>query len=121
MDSIQQNRPELSTIMTPTEWMSAPVIGPKKRPKMKSNLPRFLEDLLSNLRGMKQIIFASADKNLGPVAVTLEQYIKDALTHLSDSNTYEMLSSAEAEARDRDTYEDCHLKLDFKVRRRPRH
>ena len=74
----------------------------KCRPKMKSNLPRFLEDLLSNLRGMKQIIFASADKNLGPVAVTLEQYIKDALTHLLDSNTYEILSSAEAEARDRD-------------------
>ena len=30
------------------------------------------------------------------------KYIKDALTHLSDSNTYKMLSSAEAEARDRD-------------------
>ena len=56
-----------------------------RRPKMKSNLPKFLETLLSTLRGMKQIIFASADKNLGPVAVTLEQYIKDALTHLSDS------------------------------------
>ena len=69
---------------------------------MKSNLPRFLENLLSNLRGMKQMIFASADKNLGPVAVTLEQYIKDALTHLSNSNAYEMLSSAEAEVRDRD-------------------
>ena len=69
---------------------------------MKSNLPKFLENLLSNLRGMKQIIFASADKNLGPVAVALEQYIKDALTHLSDSNTYEILLSAEAEARDKD-------------------
>ena len=42
-----------------------------RRPKMKSNLPKFLENLLSNLRGMKQIIFASADKNLGPVAVAL--------------------------------------------------
>ena len=72
---------------------------------MKSNLPKFLESLLSSLRGMKQIIFASADKNLGPVAVTLEQYIKDALVHLSDSRTYEMLSSEEAEARDADLRE----------------
>ena len=73
-----------------------------RRPKMKSNLPKFLESLLSSLRGMKQIIFASADKNLGPVAVTLEQYIKDTLIHLSDSSTYEMLSPDEAEARDVD-------------------
>ena len=42
-------------------------------------------------------------QDLGPVAVTLEQCIKDAtLIHLSDSNTYEMLSSAETEARDKD-------------------
>ena len=67
---------------------------------MKSNLPKFLENLLSDLRVMKQIIFTSADKKLCPVAVTLEQYIKDALTHLSDSITYETLSSAETEARD---------------------
>ena len=69
---------------------------------MKSNLPKFLENPLSNLRGIKQIIFASADKSLGPVAMTLDRYIKDALTHLLDSNTYEILSSAEAEARDKD-------------------
>ena len=73
-----------------------------RRQKMKSNLPKFLENLLTDLRGMKQIIFASADKNLGPVAVTLEQYIKDAPTHLSDDSTYKMLSSDEAEARDKE-------------------
>ena len=72
------------------------------RPKMKSNLPNFLENLLSDLRGMKQIIFASVNKNLGPVAVTLEQCIKEALTHLSDRSTYEILPSAEAEARDKE-------------------
>ena len=71
-------------------------------PKMKSNLRKFLENLLSDLRGMKQIIFASTNKNLGPVAVILEHYIKDALTHLLDSNTFETLSSSEAEARDRE-------------------
>ena len=36
------------------------------------------------------------------MAITLEQYIKDVLTHLLDSNTYEILSSAEAEARDKE-------------------
>ena len=69
---------------------------------MTYNLPRFLENLLSDLRGMKQILFASADKNLGPVAVKLEQYIKDALIHLSNGSTYEMLLSEEAEARDKE-------------------
>ena len=36
------------------------------------------------------------------MVITLEQYIKDALTHLSDINTYEILLSAEAEARDKE-------------------
>ena len=49
---------------------------------------------------MKHIIFAQADKNLGPVAVTLEQYVRDALVHLSDSETYELLTESEARARD---------------------
>ena len=40
------------------------------------------------------------NKNFGPVAATLEQYIKDALTHLSYIDIYEILSSSEAEARD---------------------
>ena len=73
-----------------------------RRPKMKSNFPKFLENLLSDLRDTKQILFASADKNLSPVTDTLEQYIKDALTHLSDSSTYKILTSTEAEARDKE-------------------
>ena len=73
-----------------------------RRPKMKSNFPKFLENLLSDLRDTKQILFASADKNLSPVTDTLEQYIKDALTHLSDSSTYKILPSTEAEARDKE-------------------
>ena len=69
------------------------------RPKLKSNPPKFLEILPSNLRGLKQIVFALVDKNLAPVAVTLEQYVKDALIHLSDSNTYELFSTQKAKAR----------------------
>ena len=49
---------------------------------------------------MRNIIFSQADKNLGPVAVTLEQYIKDALVHLSDPETYELLTESEARAMD---------------------
>ena len=67
---------------------------------MKSTLSKLLENPLSDLRGLKQIIFVSASKNLAPVAVTIEQYIKDALAHLLDSSTYEILFSSETEARD---------------------
>ena len=56
----------------------------------------------------KNIIFAQADKNLGPAAVTLEQYIKDALVHLADSSTYELLTETEARSRDED------LRLDIR-------
>ena len=40
------------------------------------------------------------NKPRGPVNVTLDQYIKDALVHLSDSSTYELLTKSEAMARD---------------------
>lgn len=72
------------------------------RPKMKSNLSGFLERLLLKLRDTKDIIFALADKNLGPVAVTLEQYIKDGLTHLMDTSTYEIISEQESFRRDKE-------------------
>ena len=66
------------------------------RPKTKSNLPGYLERLLLKLRSTKGIIFVLADKNLGPLAVTLEQYIKDGLIHLINSSTYEIISEQEA-------------------------
>ena len=46
---------------------------------------------------MDHIIFAQADKNLGPVAVELPRDIKDGLTHLLD-NTTESKVLAELEA-----------------------
>ena len=68
---------ELRTPLPPHESglrMSAFELEFKKsfgcRPKMKSNLPKFSENLLPDLRLMKQIVFASANKNLGPVAIT---------------------------------------------------
>ena len=48
---------------------------------------------------MQEIIFANSDKNLGPVAVTLERYIQDALVHLTDRSTYEFISAKEAQKR----------------------
>ena len=77
------------------------------RQKLKSNLPGYLERLLLNLRDTKDIVFALADKNLGPVAVTLEQYIKDGLIHLMDTSTYEIISEQEAFKRD----EELHTKI----------
>ena len=72
------------------------------RPKMKSNLPGYLERLLLKLRDTKDIVFTLADKNLGPVAVTLEQPIKDGLIHLMDTSTYEIISEQEAFKRDKE-------------------
>ena len=72
------------------------------RPKFKSNLPGFLERFLQRLCSLRNISFAQADKNIGPVAVTLEQYIKDALVHILDTSTYEFLAESEALTRDAD-------------------
>jgi hypothetical protein len=64
------------------------------RPRLKSN--SFQERLLKKLRKDSNIVFASVDKNLGPVAVTLEQYIRDGLLHLQDESTYKIISPEEA-------------------------
>ena len=48
---------------------------------------------------MKQelnLVFASVDIILGPVAVTLEQYIKYGLLRLQDEGTYEIISQEKA-------------------------
>ena len=70
------------------------------RQKLKLNLPKYyLQRLLERLRSMEDAFFVQADKNLGPVAVTLERYVKDALVHLSESETYELLTESKARAR----------------------
>ena len=60
------------------------------RPRLKSNFTSYQERCFENLSWDLDIVFATADKNLGPVAVTLERYIKDELPHLQDESTYEI-------------------------------
>jgi hypothetical protein len=52
--------------------------------------------MLIDLSVDEMIVIALADKGLGPCAVTLKQYIKDALEHLCDKSTYDILTEAEA-------------------------
>lgn len=62
----------------------------------RSNLRPFELDLLKALQADVSLIIANADKGLGPVAVRLARYIKDALVHLEDESTYDIISSKEA-------------------------
>ena len=54
-------------------------------PKRNFDLSTLLENLISDLRSLKQIMFALADNNLGPLAGPLEQFVKNGLDHPSDS------------------------------------
>ena len=63
----------------------------------KSNLTKFQANILQQIRSNQDIIIAHADKNLGPVGVDTEQYIRWALDeHLSDATTYIQVSEADA-------------------------
>ena len=66
----------------------------------KPNITSLQRKILEMLQETLSVIFANSDKNLGPVALTLDIYIKDALMHLLDSSTYELLSEDEAFERD---------------------
>ena len=71
-------------------------------PRLKSKLSKFQEKLFNRLRRDGNIVFASADKNLGPVAVTILKYIKDALVHLKNEDTYLIVSEEETLLEDAD-------------------
>lgn len=62
----------------------------------RSNFTTFQEKIFQRLREDDSIVFALADKGLGPVAVNLDRYIRDALVHLQDSETYEIISEEQA-------------------------
>lgn len=62
----------------------------------RSNFTTFQEKIFKRLREDDSIVFALADKGLGPVAVNLDRYIRDALVHLQDSETYEIISEEQA-------------------------
>ena len=68
---------------------------------VRDNLSPYQRKLLKILRGLKSVVFALADKNLGPVAVSLARYIKDGLLHLQDASTYIILPEHEAAEEDR--------------------
>ena len=44
----------------------------------------FSKKLLDKIQKDDSVVYASADKNLGPVAIELVRYILDGLKHLKD-------------------------------------
>ena len=78
-----------------------------RRPRLKSNLTKFQQQILDKLVEAGHVVIAAADKNLGPVAVLLERYIKDALEHLLDKSTYVIIPEQQA------LEEDAELRLDI--------
>jgi hypothetical protein len=63
----------------------------------KQNLTPHQQQLLASLQANESIIIANANKNLGPVGIEGEHYIKLGLDHLLDSSTYELLTEDQAE------------------------
>jgi hypothetical protein len=64
----------------------------------KSNLSKFQAKILHQIGNNKDIIIVHADKNLGPVDLDTETYIRWALDeHLTDANTYVQVSEQEAQ------------------------
>jgi hypothetical protein len=75
----------------------------------KSNLTKFQASILQQICGNPNIIIAHADKNLGPVGVNTEQYIRWALDeHLSDSETYVQVSEGDARLAASDLYKEIY-------------
>ena len=65
-----------------------------------SNLSRLQYHTLMKLKDNNNIIVLLSDKNLGPVTMDKDTYIKRVLTeHLCDKNTYQQLSEKEAHER----------------------
>ena len=63
----------------------------------KSNLTKFQATILQQIHSNQDIIIAHANKNLGPVGIDTEQYIRWALDeHLTNATTYVQVSEADA-------------------------
>ncbi len=62
----------------------------------KHNLTPHQRKLLASLQENESVIIANADKNLGPVGIDVEHYIKLGLDHLLDPSTYELLTEEQA-------------------------
>lgn len=59
-----------------------------RRQKVRSNLLPFQESLLNALRQDHGLVVANSDKGLGPIVIELRRYLRDALVHLLDADTY---------------------------------
>jgi hypothetical protein len=65
----------------------------------KLNLTPHQQQLLASIQENQSVIIVQAEKNLGPVGIDVEDYIKLGLEHLLDTLTYKMLTETQA-ARD---------------------
>ena len=66
-----------------------------KRPGAQ-NLTPHQRQLLTSIQQNESVIIANADKNLGPVGIDTEDYIKMGLDHLLDPSTYTLLTEEQA-------------------------
>jgi hypothetical protein len=66
------------------------------RHKATPNLLPYQCMTIQNLKTNPKLLFLDTDKGLGPCAVTYDQYVKDALVHLTDTSTFTQLSKEEA-------------------------
>ena len=74
--------------------------------KPNNNLSKLQRKILQTLRFDKNITICLSDKNLGPVIIDTHQYIHLAITnHLSDTTTYQNLSTNESIQMQRHTQE----------------
>ncbi len=60
------------------------------------NLTPHQQQLLELIQENKSVIIASADKNLGPVGINTEDYIRLGLDHLLDPSAYTLLTKEQA-------------------------
>ena len=82
------------------------------RRRVPSNLLPFQLNILDDLRANDGIVIANTDKGLGPCAIELERYIRDALIHLKNEDVYEILSEEEAMASVEDLKQEIEEWLD---------
>lgn len=74
------------------------------RRRTPSNLSNAQQRILDDLQSNSNIVILSADKGLGPVAVTREKYIEWGMAHLNDATTYTHISNEQAQTAAHDLY-----------------
>ena len=67
-----------------------------KHRKATPNLLPFEQQLMDRLLNHPNLLFPSTDKGLGPCAVKYDQYVRDALVHLTNETVYERMTEENA-------------------------